>query len=566
MDFLSHIDTRLKRTVRTLSLSPLSREVLRILALVDCKEELAEDLRKADAYDRPGVLSWRTLAEQVPSSQNTLLPLEQAVIALADWGLIQIVGRAPTDPVAPGPAALRLTFSGRVCMGLAPAGMLENQRTDSGKMPWGIFHGASREYLLEATYEHLGSGANHPIIAQPGGEQELARLCGQVAVSLCTLGGAVVDGFPTAENTNKNLTPQLLYRTRTATAPRVLILPEPGYIRTTAIAVGARMRWVEPAVQARRGKMVLDSRITKKMVDGNLGEGEGSASITGVPDSDLGAPKRCDTAWEDLILADNVRWQMEQAMLHAQYRLNTLPKLIGRQTGYRLLLSGLPGTGKSMGAEALATALNRPLVKLDLSTVLSKWLGETEKLLGQVFDIAESAGAVLVLDEAESILRQRSSGAGGGGGGMGTGVAYMLTRLDSYAGVLVATTNRIEDLDEAFFRRFDDYVVLPIPDRPTRRFLWQRMLKFEDDDDVDFDIIAANFPISGGLIRGAAIRANAWASGANQRMTTPYVLASLARELEKNNRSTNEVYAQPYRDAVQELLEGRLEEADDDWG
>jgi len=565
VDFLSHIDMRLKRTVRTLSLSPLSREVLRILALVDCKEDLAEELRKADAYDRPGVLSWRTLAEQVPSSQNSLLPLEIAVTALADWGLIQIVGRAPTDPVAPGPAALRLTYSGRVCMGLAPAGIMEPLPQSTTPQPWGIFHGASREFLLESTREHLGRGAAHPVVTQAGGEQELARLCGQVAVNLCTLGGAVVDGFPTAENTSKNLTPQLLYRTRTATAPRVLILPEPGFIRTAAIAVGAKLRWIAPSVQARRGKMVLDSRITEKMVESNLGEGESGASITGVPDSDLAAPRHCDTAWEDLILADNVRWQMEQAMLHAQYRLNTLPKLIGRQTGYRLLLSGLPGTGKSMGAEALATALSRPLVKLDLSTVLSKWLGETEKLLGQVFDIAEAAGAVLVLDEAESILRQRSSG-GGGGGGQGTGVAYMLTRLDRYSGVLVATTNRIEDLDEAFFRRFDDYVVLPIPDRPTRRFLWQRMLKIDGDNDVDLDIIAANFPISGGLIRGAAIRANAWATGASKPLTTPYVLASLARELEKNNRSTNEVYIAPYREAVEELLEGHLEVDEDDWG
>jgi len=564
VDFLTHIDSRLKRTVQTLALSPLSREVLRILALVDCKEDLAEELRKADAYDRPGVLSWRTLAEQVPSSQNSLLPLEIAVTALADWGLIQIVGRAPTDPVAPGPSALRLTFPGRICMGLAPTGAMEPMADTPSRIPWGIFHGASREYLLQAATDHLGPGAKRPIIAQTGGEQELSRLCGLVAVSLCTLGGAVVDGFPTADNTSKNLTPELLQRTRTATAPRLLLLPEPGYIRTAAIAVGARMRWIEPSVQARRGKLVLDSRITEQMMTDNLGDGTGTASITGVPDSDLAAPKRCDTKWEDLILADNVQWQMEQAMLHAQYRLNTLPSLIGRQTGYRLLLSGLPGTGKSMGAEALATALNRPLVKLDLSTVLSKWLGETEKLLGQVFDVAEAAGAVLVLDEAESLLRQRNSGAGGGGG-MGTGVAYMLTRLDRYSGVLVATTNRIEDLDEAFFRRFDDYVVLPIPDRPTRRFLWQKMLEISEDSEVDLDIIAANFPISGGLIRGASIRANAWSTGANKPLSTPYVLASLARELEKNNRSTNEVYIQPYRDAVEELLEGRLEEEDDDW-
>ena len=91
----------------------------------------------------------------------------------------------------------------------------------------------------------------------------------------------------------------------------------------------------------------------------------------------------------------------------------------------------------------------------------------TEKLIGQIFDVAEASGAILVLDEAEALLRQRSSNQGGSG--LSTGVAYILTRFDSYSGILVATTNRIEDLDEAFFRRFDDYAVLPIPDAPTRQ-------------------------------------------------------------------------------------------------
>ncbi|MEL6348590.1 MAG: ATP-binding protein, partial [Myxococcota bacterium] len=368
--------------------------------------------------------------------------------------------------------------------------------------------------------------------------------------------------FATAENTTRNLTHEMLLRTATAAAPRVLLLPDPSNIRSAAMAVGAQMRWIEPSVAARRGRLVLDKRVTDMLKDLNIGEG--GADLRGVPDSDLAAPARVDTKWEDLILSDTVQWQMEQAMLHSHYRLNVLPEQTGRHTGYRLLLSGLPGTGKSMAAEALATALDRPLVKLDLSTVLSKWLGETEKLLGQVFDVAEAAGAVLVLDEAESLLRQRSSGQSGGGG-MGTGVAYMLTRLDRYTGVLVATTNRIEDLDEAFFRRFDDYVVLPIPDKPTRRFLWEKMLKLNEGADVDLDVLAANFPISGGLIRGAAIRANGWATGANTPLSTAHVLASLARELEKNNRSTNEVYVPEYRDKVEELLEGRVYDDDDGW-
>ena len=562
MDFLTHMDERLKLTVQVLGLSPLAREVLRILALVDCKEELAEELRKADAYDRPGVLSWRTLAEQVPASQTSLVPLEQAVSLLADWGLVQIVGRAPSDPVAPGPSSLRLTHSGRICLGLSPSRGVAPLPADTSMKPWLLLHSASREYLLQVCATELGAAALNPLVAPTGGEPELARLCGDIAVSLLAYGAAVVDGFPTAENTSRNLGPELLMRTRMAMGARVFLLPEPGFMRPAALAAGARLRWVEPEVSARRGRLVLDHRVTTAMEQGSLGDV--APDLSGVPDSDLAAPRRCDTQWEDLILSDTVRWQMEQAMLHAHYRLNVLPRKTGRKTGYRLLLSGLPGTGKSMGAEALATALDRPLVKLDLSTVLSKWLGETEKLLGQVFDVAEAAGAVLVLDEAESLLRQRNSGQTGGGSG--TGVAYMLTRLDRYSGVLVATTNRIEDLDEAFFRRFDDYVVLPIPDRPTRRFLWERLLNLTEESSVDLDVIAENFAISGGLIRGAAIRANAWASGATEALTTAHVLASLARELEKNNRSTNEVYIKEYREQVERLLEGRVTSDDDDWG
>ena len=144
----------------------------------------------------------------------------------------------------------------------------------------------------------------------------------------------------------------------------------------------------------------------------------------------------------------------------------------------------------------------------------------------------QKLGAVLVLDEAEALLRQRTSN-GQGGSGLSTGVAYILTRFDSYTGILVATTNRMEDLDEAFFRRFDDFAVLPIPDKPTREMLWRSILG--EHDSVDYDLIS-NTTITGGLIKGAAIRARAWAFGLDKSLTTPFVLAALVRELEKTTR------------------------------
>ena len=131
----------------------------------------------------------------------------------------------------------------------------------------------------------------------------------------------------------------------------------------------------------------------------------------------------------------------------------------------------------------------------------------------------------------------------------------MRTRFDRYKGVLGATTNRIEDLDEAFFRRFDDYAVLPIPNRETRESMWKNMLGKENAA-LDFEMLGRNFAISGGLIKGAAIRARAWANGLNKPLSTPFVLASLVRELEKNHRSSKEAYLPEYRTQVKILLDG----------
>ncbi len=554
MDFQAHVERRLQIASTILGLTPLAKEVLKILAMVDCKDELAEELRRADVFDRPGVLSWKTLAEQVPASQNTLQPLEKAVISLADWGLIQIVGRAITDPIAPGPSALRLSYTGRVCIGLAPAFNLPNKDAPTVRN-WLILHASSKERLIHECTALYGEG--QLLVATRGGAAELDRLCGNIAVQLCTQGFSVVDGFAASDALGAHYLSEMMRRTKSATRACTLLLPDPLHIRNAALKARARLRWVEPSAHIRRDRVVLDLAITEALYKNQVAERE--HDLCGVPDSDIAQPKRCNTQWEDLILAPNVQFQLQQAMKHAEYRLNVLPKLNrGKNTGYRLLLSGLPGTGKSMTAEALATALDRPMVKFDLSSVLSKWLGETEKLIGQVFDVAEAASAVLVLDEAEAILRQRGNNSNSGGG-LSTGVAYMLTRFDRYEGVLVATTNRIEDLDEAFFRRFDDYAVLPIPDRDTRAGMWKSMLGEKDGDKVDYQLLARNFAISGGLIKGASIRARAWSSGMQKPLSTPFVLASLARELEKNNRSTNEAFTREHRENVEALLEGDLE-------
>lgn len=554
MSFVRHIETRFARTMHALGLPPAAGRVLHALILLDL-----EGTDKADVHGRQGIISWHRMAEEVTEGEVSVGDMERAVVVLADWGLVQIVGRTPSDPKLAGASALRLTHAGRVCTGLAPQ-LAAAAAPEAEASSWLVIHHANREGLILHAQELVGDVAWRPI-SPPGDRNATDLLCGQLAASMVTHGAAVLDGFPLSEAERARDLPEVLWRTRNARAARILLLPEPTPVRVVAASIGARMAWVEPVLDSRReGNATFDRRVTDQLQFPE--DTRGVAHACGVPPSSLARPKRVDVRWDDLILPESVKTQVEQAMMHAQFRLNELPSrggFIGKGSGYRLLLSGLPGTGKSLMAEALATKLDRTIIKLDLSSVLSKWLGETEQLIGQIFDLAEASNSVLVLDEAEALFRQRQSGGGGGSNAMLTAVAYLLTRLDRFEGVLVGTTNRTQDIDDALFRRFDDFIILPVPDHDTRVRLWQKMLGdglggLDHFSEPDFDHLGRYFVITGGLIRGAAIRANAWAAGEGRAIAMPYVLASLARELEKSDHPTTGVLVEPYRTEVARLL------------
>ncbi len=555
MRYIDHLEACLAQTIETLNLPKLAQGTFQLLARLDLDAEFAERVQEEDPHHRSGVLSWSGLAADYIERGGDIFQLEEAVQEMQSWGLVQVVGKNPKDPVVPGSSALRLTHAARACLGLGP-GRTNIDDPVGELVNWRIEHSASRERLLfhaRSTYPELFADT---LVVRD--EMEPDVLAGRVAMGLCLRGGVLLDAYDIGGR-GGHLLEQVLSRTVSARGVRILLLPDPSQVRVGAMTTGAQLKWIEPEIETRRDKIVLDSAVSDALRDGHmLAQGD----LLGVPDSQIATPRRVSTAWEDLVVPRRVQWELRQVLVHARYRLAETTDRYGRKKGYRLLLSGLPGTGKSMCAEAMASTLDRPLVKLDLSSVLSKWLGETEKLLAQVFDVAEASDAVLVLDEAESLLRQRGGdGKGGGLGALSTGVAYLLTRLDSYTGVLVATTNRTRDLDEAFFRRFDDFVILPIPDKPTRIRLWASFLDKPAGPDMNLDFIGSRFAISGGLIRSAAIRSQAWHVGMGLEMDTALVLASLARELEKNDRSSVEVMVPPYRDRVTELLEGPLDES-----
>lgn len=547
--FSELLQTRFDQAVRALALNACATRMLHAFVVQDVDQDAA-DLR--DAYGRQGVQAWDALVDRLAAAGHTLAEVEVAMARLTGWGMLQVVGQSPTDPIVSGPAAVRLTAHGRTSVGLSPA-VHPGERVEAGKPGWIVLHGLSREGLLREAAQLTNELAWRPI--QLHQRDQVRWAAGQVAASICTRGGAVVDGFATQES-DRGVLAELMARTSPSHAVQVLILPDPTPVRIAGMVSDLRMRWVEPNTE--RSDTSQDDRLTDALISRH-GKNHSHADVAGVPGTTVALPRRTDTRWEDLIVPERVQSQLRQIMMHARFRLEVLPhrtKFRGRGRGYRLLMSGLPGTGKSMAAEALSSSLGRPIVKLDLSAVLSKWLGETEQLIGRIFDMSEASGSVLVLDEAEALFRQRNSGPGGSNA-LSTAVAFLLTRLERYSGVLVATTNRTQDLDDAFFRRFDDYLVLPMPDAATRRLIWEWMLaagRENPDMDIDLDIIAANFPLSGGMIRGSAIRANAWAEGLQRKLDMPVLLAALAREYEKNDQSNRKVFIEPWSADVARLL------------
>ena len=552
-----YLRQRMDRCAEVLALSPASQVLLGILT----GQEVDPSGSWRDQHGRTGVVGWHQILEHLVAGGATELEAERAIDQLSDWNLLQVVGRSPGDPIVPGPGALRLTPDGRACVGLAPLPEVAVELPEAASGSWRVIHGLRRERLLTAASEDIGLVAWRPVRARSG-QDGIAATCGAIARALCAQGSLVLDGFGVGEQDRADVLSEIVWRTREARGPRILVVPDPAPLRPIAVVTDLQMEWIEPIDARLNQEPGAELGISRALLAARADRhGSSLADLYGVPGGGVAMPRHCDTRWEDLVVPPGVRMQLDQMQMHARFRLKTLPgrtHFRGRGGGYRLLLSGLPGTGKSMAAEALSNALGCSLVKLDLSSVLSKWLGETEQLIGKVFDLAEATESVLVLDEAEALFRQRQSGSSGANA-LSTAVAYLLTRLERYRGVLVATTNRTQDVDEAFFRRFNDYIVLPMPDPDERRILWKTMLGCGEELDyeglgIDLELLAERFILSGGLIRGAAIRAQAWAMGLGQPVSMAVILAALGRELEKSDRALREVLVQPYAGDVAKLL------------
>ena len=202
--------------------------------------------------------------------------------------------------------------------------------------------------------------------------------------------------------------------------------------------------------------------------------------------------------------------------------------------GVRVLFSGPSGTGKTLAARVLAAALNMDLYRLDLSAVVNKYIGETEKNLSQVFARAEALDVILLLDEGDALLTNRTSVTSSNDRYANLETNYLLQRLESYEGILLVTTNAGQRIDGAFQRRMDVVVEFRPPDSAERQLIWQLHLPPAHAIDAKFlSEVAIRCPLTGGQIRNAALHAGLLALNNGGVVTTPYLESAVQREYRK---------------------------------
>lgn len=207
--------------------------------------------------------------------------------------------------------------------------------------------------------------------------------------------------------------------------------------------------------------------------------------------------------------------------------------------GISLLFYGAPGTGKTMAAQAVAGELGMPLYRVDLSQLISKYIGETQKNIGKIFEQAGHLKGILLFDEADALFSKRNEVNDAQDKYSNAETAYLLQRIEEWDGISILATNLLQNFDEAFRRRITYMLNFPMPDENVRKELWQKVFpkQAQVDADLDEDLLAQGFELSGAAIRNAALQGAYLAAVEDTKIGMKHVLSGIANEYRKLNKS-----------------------------
>jgi hypothetical protein len=252
--------------------------------------------------------------------------------------------------------------------------------------------------------------------------------------------------------------------------------------------------------------------------------------------------------WGDIVLPEDTLLHLREMCAyvehhHVVYKRWGFDRKLALGKGLMALFAGESGTGKTMAADILAGALGLDLYKIDLSGVVSKYIGETEKNLSRIFNEAESSNAILFFDEADALFGKRSEVRDAHDRYANIETAYLLQKMEEYEGAVILATNLKMNLDEAFMRRMHFVVEFAMPEEDDRRRIWQNAFPPEVplSPEVDVSFLARRFKISGGNIRNIVLSAAFLAAADGQVVTMPHLLQATRREFQKIGRMVSAV-------------------------
>ena len=207
--------------------------------------------------------------------------------------------------------------------------------------------------------------------------------------------------------------------------------------------------------------------------------------------------------------------------------------------GISMIFAGPPGTGKTMAAQVMAAELGMELYRVELPSVVDKYIGETEKKLNRIFEEAQKSMAILFFDEADVLFSKRTEIKESNDKYSNMEIAFLLQKMEEYEGVSILATNYLQNFDSAFRRRISDIIDFPLPDAGLRRKMWQSMIpeKLPVSEEIDFDFLAEQFEVSGSIIKSALIYASFLAAETQEPLLTMGgILRGLGHELEKSGK------------------------------
>ncbi len=241
--------------------------------------------------------------------------------------------------------------------------------------------------------------------------------------------------------------------------------------------------------------------------------------------------------WDDLILSEANKNLLRDACNQVEYQGQVyrdwgFADKVAYGRGTSMIFYGPPGTGKTMGAQVMANELNLELYKVNMAGVMSRYVGESEKKLEQIFEQGKKSQSILFFDEADVLFGKRSETKDAQDKYANASTAYLLQKVEEYPGILILATNFLQNFDNAFCRRFKFIIEFPFPEPESRKAIWENVfpIGLEKDGEIDSEWLAEEFKLSGSQIKNIALAASFLAAGEKRGLHMRHILIALKRE------------------------------------